>query len=218
MASDGRWYPPELHPAVRQAGQASAYSVAHGYAGVQAPAVTSPRSIPSGFDSNPFAVSSLLGGPTPTKKKGHLSLPLVVTFIVIVVGIAGAVGYFLTHPSPQRSPDSVALDFYEHLGQQPADYTGALSDVLPQERAQAAGMGSLHEVQVVVQQIGTQNLSVYNPGPPSGTTKTVQIKACNADLSCGPLSVSVPTAEYESKWYVDFNAWDAIAQHEDQDQ
>lgn len=235
MASDGRWYPPELHPAVRSAGQAAALPIPQGQsvgpaqfmgqvqvqsvpqaqsvAGYQS-APNASQTVPTGFDNNPFAVNAGLFGPTPTKKKGHLAMPLLVLLILAIVGAASAVGYMLTHPSPQRSADSAALDFYEKLGSSPANYTAALSDVLPSQRAQAASMGSLQEVQSVVQQIGSLNLSVANPGPATGPSKTVVIKGCNETLSCSPVSVSVPTAEMNGKWYVNFTAWDALAQQQ----
>ena len=173
------------------------------------------RGAPAGFDTNPYAMSGRgPWGPTPTKKKGHLAGPLVALIVVALVAAAGAVGYKLTHPSPQRSPDAVALNFYQKLGASPPDYTGAVADIVPSQQGQAGSMNSMHEVQAVVQELQTQNLSVLNPSKPTATTKSVIVQGCNATLSCGPEEPAIPTEEIGGKWYVDFTSWDATALHQ----
>jgi hypothetical protein len=283
MASDHKWYPPELHPAVRAAAvtQAASALVADADASLASTglAVASPGAAPgamagyggpgtyapygstavaggvpvatlaagtdvavgkrtgrgrarraraktpvgmvagavpaAGFDANPYALSHRGPvGPTPSKKKGHLAGPLVAVIVVALVAVVGAVGYVLTHPSPHRSPDAVALDFYQKLGASPPDYAGALADIAPDQQAQAGSLGSLHEVQAVMQELQTENLSVLNPSNPTSTSKAVVIQGCNATLSCGPEEPAVAAVEIGGKWYVDFTSWDATAVRE----
>jgi hypothetical protein len=310
MASDGKWYPPELHPAVRAAavtqaatatlaaspapGMTSPVSAQPGYAqpgyaqpgyaqpgyaqpgyaqpgdaaagsmplaygapgygaGPDAPAgfgaavptgpdgaltvvappkksrrrgrrsgngaappgmVVRPGPAPRGFEENSYALPRHLPmGPVPTKKKGHLALPLVLLLVAALVAAAGTVGFILTHPSPHRSPDAVALDFYQKLAASPMDATAVLADVVPSQQGQAASLTSLREVQSVSTELQHENLSVLNPSTPLTTSKSVEIQGCNEILSCGPVAVTVPTVEVQGKWYVDFAAWDVLAQH-----
>lgn len=173
------------------------------------PAGTAPEGAMSGFDDNPFAGhrrrrSGRDAAPLP--KRGRLVLPLKILIILVVVAGVSALGFFLTHPSPLRSPDAVAQNFYQSI--EKGQWTAALSDVAPAQRTAATGMQTLPEVKRFKSGlVNFSNLQVVNPTPPTATTASVQLQGCGADFSCSPLE-AVPTTEVKGQWYVDFDAWD----------
>ncbi len=157
-----------------------------------------------GFDHNPYAmVTRGGGGPTPTRKRGRLPMAaLVVIVLVVVVAVAGG-GYFLLHPSVNRSPDAIATDFYARLVNH--DYTGAALDIAPTQRAVAGNLGDRPEVVSQAQRL--THLLQQPTDVTSGNDVIVTLQQCTGGFSCSG-TPPVPTLEVNGKWYVDFTAWD----------
>lgn len=161
-----------------------------------------------GFDDNPFTGQRRRSGRTPPMlgKRGRLVLPLKVLLVLVVAAGVAAGAFILTHPSPRRSPDAAAMDFYQQL--EKGQWASALKDVAPDQRATASGMRALPEVMKFRTSLADfSNLQLANGGPPTATTKSVQIQGCGADFSCTSL-LAVPTLEVKGSWYVDFTTWD----------
>jgi hypothetical protein len=225
LASDGNWYPPELHPYPSP-------PVATMVIDAPAPDMTAPdMTVPDmtapqapsgkrrrrhgvrrrspemkGFEDNHFEVRRR-PQPVSKKKRGHLTIPMTMLVIAAVAAGAGYVGFKLTHPSPNRSPGSVALDFYEHL--QRGDFSGISADVDPADQVAVAEKAySLPVVQADMTALHSLNLLVEK-SQQSATTGTVVLSECNASFSCAE-SGTIPVAKVGGKWYVDWSAWLAL--------
>lgn len=137
-------------------------------------------------------------------KRGRLALPLKVLLLTAVAAVGAGVGYYLTHPSKYRSPDAIAMDFYQQLATH--DYQSALSDVVPSEQGQATSMASQADVQSFVSETAHENIQLVNPQAAQGVTDVVTLEGCGQDFSCSNFQ-PVPTVKQAGKWYVDFEAW-----------
>jgi hypothetical protein len=160
------------------------------------------------YDNNQFAYRKASRNQTlsaaPRKLKRHLPLWLNIILILIVVAVAGAVGYVLTHPSVHRSPDAVANNFAQQVGN--ADYIGASYDIDPANKAAALAAMSQPggELGSLVDGVfGTTHSTQIGTSTESGSTASVIVKACNQDLACNELP-AIPCTRVNGKWYVDW--------------
>jgi len=141
---------------------------------------------------------------TPRKLKKRLPLWIDILLILIVIGAAGAVGYYFTHPSVHRAPDAVANNFAQQVGT--ADYTGASDDVDPADKTAALAALSQPGGQtggLIDGVFGATHSTQIGTSTESGSTASVIIKACNSDLACNDLP-AIPCERIAGKWYVDW--------------
>jgi hypothetical protein len=134
------------------------------------------------------------------RRRGHLPLWMDILIILVIVAVAGTVGFILTHPSPHRSADGIATDFAHQVGS--GNYLNASKDVDPSEQASAlsemrskGGLPSGDFAGVHTTQLDSSNVT--------GTTASVVLKSCNSSLACNPLP-AIPCEEIGGKWYVDW--------------
>jgi hypothetical protein len=133
-------------------------------------------------------------------RRGHLPLWIDALIVIVIVGAAGTVAFVLTHPSPHRSADAIATDFVHQVGA--GNYLNASKDVDPSD--QAAALAALRSPSgAVAGMYAGVHTTQLGSSQVTGTTASVELKACNSSLACDPLP-TVPCEEIGGKWYVDW--------------
>lgn len=162
------------------------------------------RSRLPGFDDNPYTLSRRgYVGPPPTRKRTRRPFLRVLVGLVVVGGL-GFVGFRVTHPSPHRSPNALAVAFYGAL--QSGSASAVASDVEPQQQSAVSPALSDAAVRAFVHgQLAGGSVQAGTTIVDGAETSAIP-QLCNSNLSCGP-TVAVPTVRIAGAWYVDWNTW-----------
>ena len=141
----------------------------------------------------------------PRKLRRHLPIWADVLILLVIVGAAGAVGYYFTHPSPHRSAAAITTNFAEMVGS--GNYLAAASDVNPADRTTALRTMRSNDG-VPGGDFANVHTTKLASSSVTGTTARVVIQACNDSLACNDLP-AVPCVEIAGKWYV---SWTQLLQ------
>lgn len=172
-------------------------------------ATAGPRRAPArspaipGFDVAPYPAAGRgrAAAPPPLRKRGRVSLAVVLVGVVAVVLGAGVGAYLLVNPSPHRSPGAVAADFVQHLAHD--QFAQAEKDVVPAQRHQFGSLSQLAPVQSLATTFHGDQISPGTSRRGSGSTLAT-FRWCNNFL-CAAGS-SLPTLDVGGSWYVDLTA------------
>ena len=230
IASDGRWYPPELHPDTAAPPPSPLPSLfSSGPAGGQAMPTPPATPAPPGFTppgplpavvvypergarptAAPVATQSSAAQPV-ARRKGRSKWPTVLIVVGLLAGAAGGITALVlslkTAPTFSNA-SGVATDFVEVGAAQ--SYGRMTSDVEPSQRGSFDAQSESDKL-FGVAELGGEPYVTTAGDAVQGNDSIINVVACfnpGGETSCVPnvsseLTLRIPAAEVGGNWYVD---------------